>query len=377
MMDSELEQGGPQVEMPIATRVGFRQEAIADATSDLLRDVIAQRVPSMRDPSGSSAGAQVPAAEPVVHEEPQPEDPSGDDEIEHADVSPSHQRGGSGGTAASSPAAAAAVASPPPAASDENLSREEIGSASAQEEPAEETGADAGSADVEPESESAGEQAQENQAPATVVQVEMRAPAERIRVTGGEPIVDAKFAPKLGFQFDESGTKQVKQFPASLEALLRDDLAEMTNVEFAREVSLPSLVTAFVASQLGAVATSEALAGLDENTRTALAAFRMMDRRTGAVEGRLAELDERTEQMLDAMKSTLHVLKKHSEQTRFLENGVTFLVTERLSPSQVVDVPLSQVQMVDGKYRQVRDRLMEQTDREIRDEKIARGRPLR
>jgi len=300
----------------IAERSGYRSGEVADASTSVLRDLIAKQAGG-----GSSSSAAATAPLPVT---------------------------------------------------EANLMREQIDSentvVSSDEATAE---APVPVAALEPEQEPV------SVSHAWAVSAEHVAPPQRVRVRRGDPIKDAQLAKNVGFRFDDGRTKQVAMFPSSLETLLRQDLAEMTNEQFARDVSLPSLLAAFVAAQLGAAAEKSAFEALDENTRTALTAFRMLDRRTGAIEGRLADLDVRTEDMLEAVKTTMYMLQRYSEKSRFIENGVTYLVTERLSPSTVASSPIQQAQLIDGKYRQVRDRLAELTDREIRDEKIAKGRPLR
>ncbi|HEU5223058.1 MAG TPA: hypothetical protein VFU07_05180 [Candidatus Lumbricidophila sp.] len=208
----------------------------------------------------------------------------------------------------------------------------------------------------------------ENEAPAPV--------AQRIRVGRGEPIVDAVYA-KRGFKFDGSGTVQVKSFPASLEKRLREDLASMTNEQFASDLPISQLLAAFVASEVGALARADELEGLDENTRTALQAFRMIDHRTGTVEQRLSTLEDTSEQTLKQVEVTMRTLQRYAEQARLLENAVVFLVTERIDPSSFATVAPAQAQLLDGKYRQTRDRLRQLTDAQLRGEHRAEGRPIR
>lgn len=211
----------------------------------------------------------------------------------------------------------------------------------------------------------------------TDTQVPSPALPQRLLVRRGDPDSDAAYV-RTGMAFDGSASSQIKEFPSSLEKTLRADLAMMTNESFATKVPLSQLVTAYVASQLGAASDEEGMAALDANTATALRAFRMTDNRTGSIEATLAALSANVEKIQNQSSTMTYLLAKYAEKSRLLENGLTYLITERLYPTPgAANLPAGEVPLMGGKYRKMRDRLRKDTDREIRDEKINTGRPMR
>jgi hypothetical protein len=68
----------------------------------------------------------------------------------------------------------------------------------------------------------------------------------------------------------------------------------------------------------------------------------------------------------------------YAQQTRRQENALAFLVSERISPTMnIQQIPLHTLDLTGGNYRNIRDLLRRQTEKEMADERIQRGRPLR
>jgi len=217
---------------------------------------------------------------------------------------------------------------------------------------------------------------------APVVEEHSEAPQTRVQqvtITRGEPIRDAVVTKSEKFQFGDGGTQQVTHVPKVLIRQLRDNLAVMTNDEFAQALPVTSLLAAFVASQLGAAVApedSESLS-LDANTRTALQAFRGIDGRTGAIERQLAELEKVSRMAEGYSHRALTTLVKYAEKSRLMENALAFLVSDRLDPVRVSGIDALRAPLVGGRYREMRDHLRRQTDQELAQEKLTEGRPRR
>lgn len=202
---------------------------------------------------------------------------------------------------------------------------------------------------------------------------------QQVIVQRGEPLRDAVVNKTLKFQFGDGELKQVKAVPDVLIRQLRDNLAVMTNDDFARDLPVTSLIAAFITSQLGmmlAPGVDDALEP-DANTKTALTAFRGIDGRTGAIERQLAELDRVTRMTESYANRTLSTLIRYSEKSRLLENALTFLVSDRFDPVRVSGVDALRAPLTGGRYREMRDHLRRQTDQELAEEKITEGRPRR
>lgn len=195
---------------------------------------------------------------------------------------------------------------------------------------------------------------------------------ERVMITRGEPDSDAVYV-RQAPHFDDSGVRHAKKLPRSLVDILRQDLAVMTNQRFAEDLPVSELVTAFIAVQLGVVTES----GIDDNTVTAMRAFRKSDHRTGVLEEGLNALSHQNKQMEQYLGTILGVLKSSGEKSRLMENALSYLVTERLDPSVSGSMTPEERPIMGGKYRNVRDRLRRETDEEIKSETYQEGRPIR
>ncbi|MDP9903214.1 hypothetical protein [Arthrobacter bambusae] len=212
--------------------------------------------------------------------------------------------------------------------------------------------------------------------------VEGRAGAPRVQqviIMRGEPIRDAVVTKSEKFQFGDGGTQQVTHVPKVLIRQLRDNLAVMTNDEFAQALPVTSLLAAFVASQLGAAVSpedSDSLS-LDANTRIALQAFRGIDGRTGAIERQLAGLEKVSRMAEGYSHRALTTLVQYAEKSRLMENALAFLVSDRLDPVRVSGIDALRAPLVGGRYREMRDHLRRQTDQELVQEKLTEGRPRR
>lgn len=205
------------------------------------------------------------------------------------------------------------------------------------------------------------------------------APAvQRVRVGQGAPDLDATYQPKIGFSFGfgDGSTAQVKKFPNELVSRLRADLESVTTPDFARQMDLSGMVTAFVAVQLGMVPDARAAEATDANTLTAMRAFAQLDRRTAALEATLATVESQVHGTDDRVRGLVGTFTKTVETLRVLENAVTYLVSERLDPSSMVGTLPSEVAVMGGKYATMRDRLRLETSTEIRDEKLRHGRRI-
>jgi len=211
-------------------------------------------------------------------------------------------------------------------------------------------------------------------APQPEVQAPRNAPPvpQKLLVRRGEPITDAAVV-KAKFAFDESGTKQVTDFPQTLLAILRQDLATMTNEAFADSIPVSALVAAYVAAQLGVLNDASDQKKLDANTATALSAFRMADYRTGALEEGLSLLKTMTGELDSKMASLTLKTKQLDGKVSVVENGVAFMVTERVEPTLGSKTP----DLMSDKNARVRDRLRKLTYDEIRDEIQRSGRTVR
>lgn len=188
----------------------------------------------------------------------------------------------------------------------------------------------------------------------------------------GATVPEASYDNRSKFAFDTGKAGQVKSFPRSLERLLRDRLARAANPDFARDLPISQLITAFAAAQLGVSGSPDA------NTAQALAAFRGSDSRLDSLERKLSDLDalsrvaqERSSQMMDRLREV-------SRAQRLAENALAFLVVEGYSPTSGISTqPPEQLRATGGRYELARKRLRSLTQAQLQQEMDAAGRMMR
>lgn len=153
------------------------------------------------------------------------------------------------------------------------------------------------------------------------------ASAAPVAAAPAEPGTTLPFAPGVGFSFGEDGkgeNAQFRFFPKELVDRLRAQLAATAGTEFAKQLSTPAVVTAFVLSRLGSPMETDA------NTASATAAFRASEPRLEAIEDSAAEMQHDVHELakgISVLNKRMIEMLAISETSELMQ---TYILMDRL-----------------------------------------------
>lgn len=153
------------------------------------------------------------------------------------------------------------------------------------------------------------------------------ASAAPVAAAPAEPGTALPFAPGVGFSFGEDGkgeNAQFRFFPKELVDRLRAQLAATAGTEFAKQLSTPAVVTAFVLSRLGSPMETDA------NTASATAAFRASEPRLEAIEDSAAEMQHDVHELakgISVLNKRMIEMLAISETSELMQ---TYILMDRL-----------------------------------------------
>jgi len=169
----------------------------------------------------------------------------------------------------------------------------------------------------------------------------------------------------------EGPSVNLKYFPRVLVEQMRTMLEPHLGEDFARDLSQFSLVTAFVVAAMGSDLVT------DEYTREAAKAFRAADPRTDAIDKRTTALLAQQTKADGMLKAILGRLGAVAETASVLEIGQAYALAERTAQLDTSATVPENIDVTQKRALAARDHIRSRAKKQLQDEKIQAGRPIR
>jgi len=169
----------------------------------------------------------------------------------------------------------------------------------------------------------------------------------------------------------EGESASLKAFPKALIDEMRRILGEQTNESFARDISQVSIVTAFAMAVLGTDVV------VDTTTSNAVKAFKASDPRTDAIETTTAALLAQQTKADGMLKAILGRLGAVAETASVLEIGQAYALAERTAQLDTSATVPENIDVTQKRALAARDNIRSRAKKQLQDEKIQAGRPIR
>lgn len=163
----------------------------------------------------------------------------------------------------------------------------------------------------------------------------------------------------------------LRAFPRELINRMRELLEEQLGEKFARKISQPSIVTAFVMSAMGVDME------LDADTAAATAAFRANDPRVDQMARDSAKILEQQSVIEQGMSKMFKLLQGVETTTQVLEIGQAYALAERTALLDTSGILPENIEVTQKRVIAARDNIRRKAIAHLKDEKITRGRPIR
>lgn len=173
---------------------------------------------------------------------------------------------------------------------------------------------------------------------------------------------------KLSF---EGETVHLRSFPRELVNKMREILQVQLGEPFARKITQPSIVAAFVMAAMGVDME------LDADTGAAVTAFRANDPRMDLMAKNSAKLLEQQSVIETGMTKLMTMIRKVETTTSVLEIGQAYALAERTALLDTNGILPENIEVTQKRVLVARDNIRKKVVSQLTDEKTARGRPIR